>query len=71
MTKCFCDRCGAECYKLEIIKIPDEKISETSFRAKGIEVCPECRKEAERLEDICTDVRFALFKDFLKGGAQG
>ncbi len=70
MKKNICDRCGAKCYKLKGIIIPDKRISKYYLSVKGIEVCPECKKEADRLFDIYVNTKLALFKDFLKGDSK-
>lgn len=69
MIKLYCDRCGKECATLSKIKIPNERYS-VSFQTKTIQVCSACEKEADKIYDKLTDIRFILFKDFLKGGAE-
>lgn len=69
MIKYFCDRCGAECSRLHDCKIHYKKGS-LGFETRTVHVCRECNDEADRLHDISTDVHLALFKDFLKGGAE-
>ncbi len=67
MIKCFCDRCGKECKELRGAKIPGEKTS-FNFTAKTVQLCSSCKKDADNLYDKLTDIRFTLFRDFMKGG---
>ena len=67
MTKYYCDRCGKESQILFDVKIPNIKNS-ISFENKTVGLCSSCREEADRLYDKITDIRFILFKDFIKGG---
>ena len=69
MTKYYCDRCGKESKLLHDIKIPNTKNS-IGFETKTIAVCISCEEEANRLYDKLTDIRFVLFNDFMKGGAE-
>lgn len=67
MTKYFCDRCGKECAKLEEIKVPSEK-TRFGFNVTLAQVCCECEKEYNDIIDKLTDIRFVLFRNFMKGG---
>lgn len=68
MIKHFCDRCGKECNKLADIKIPKEKGEYGGFSTNHLQVCSDCEKEhIVLLEKLC-DIRFILYRDFMKGG---
>lgn len=69
MIKLYCDRCEKECERLEEIKVPTEKTL-GGFSTKCINVCDECKKEYDNIIDKLTDIRFVLFSDFMKGGAE-
>ena len=69
MIKKYCDRCGKEVNSLLDIKIPNIKAS-ISFENKTIAVCISCKEEADNLYDKLTDIRFIMFKGFMKGGAE-
>jgi DNA-directed RNA polymerase subunit RPC12/RpoP len=69
MTKYFCDRCGKECSKLSDVKIPHEKNS-FSFSTKTFQMCSDCEEKANNINDKLTDIRFLLFRDFMKGGGE-
>lgn len=69
MTKFFCDRCGKECKSLTDIKIPHIKHS-YSFEVRTVQVCSTCEQEANNINSKLTDIRFVLFDDFMKGGAE-
>ncbi len=68
MIKCFCDRCGKECAELKTIKIPDKKASFGNFSTRELQVCSECEQEHIILLDKLRDIRFILYRDFMKGG---
>ena len=67
MTKCFCDRCGKECETLDDIQIPTKK-TEYGFEKSVAEVCCDCKKEYDDIIDELIDIRFILFRKFMKGG---
>ena len=69
MIKFYCDRCNRECQELERINIPNIKNS-PHFSTKTIQVCSACKEEAENLYDKLTDIKFVLFRDFMKGGVE-
>lgn len=69
MTKYFCDRCGKECKTLIDIKIPKSK-TRFGFDTKSVQVCGECEKAYNNIVDKLVDIRFILFGDFMKGGAE-
>lgn len=69
MIKTFCDRCEKECKQLAEIKVPTEKTL-GGFSTECINVCDECKKEYDNIIDKLTDIRFVLFSDFMKGGAE-
>lgn len=66
MTKYFCDNCGKECIELFTIKVPYKKASYGSFSTKELQVCTECEKEHILLLDKLNDIRFILYRDFMK-----
>lgn len=70
MTKCFCDRCGKECEKLTEIKIPYKKASFGCFSTRSLMVCADCEKEHIVLLEKTMEIRFILYGDFMKGGAE-
>lgn len=70
MTKYFCDRCGKECGKLYEIKIPKEKNAYGSILTEAVHVCGDCEKKHDEIISKLTDIRFILFADFMKGGAE-
>lgn len=69
MTKHFCDRCGKECMKLSEVQIPLKKTVCGSFSTTRVEVCDGCKKEADGINEKLIDIRFIMFRDFMKGGA--
>ncbi len=66
MTKHYCDRCGKECEKLEMIKIPTQK-TRFGFETRPGYVCGSCEEEYNNIINKITDIRFILFRDFMKG----
>ena len=68
MTKHFCDRCGKECKKLNLIKLPKAKTIVGSFETMPVEVCQDCETEFDNIIDKLVDIRFIMFRDFMKGG---
>ena len=67
MIKLYCDRCGKECSHLIEIKIPTEKTI-GGFATSDFMVCGECKKEYNDVIDKLTDIRFVMFRGFMKGG---
>lgn len=79
MVKYFCDRCGKEVPTtramggqivpvLHDVRIPDKKMkNDGSFSTRSLNVCDECKKESDKLNDLITDFRFKIFKDYMKG----
>lgn len=70
MTKYFCDRCGKECSNLAEIKVPHQKARFGNFSTIGLQVCADCEKEHINLLDKLVDIRFIMYRDFMKGGVQ-
>lgn len=67
MIKYYCDRCGKECQTLRSVKIPFKREKEY-FQTKTINACLACEKEANDLYDKISDIRFVMFRDFMKEG---
>ena len=68
MTKHFCDRCGKECKTLSEIKVPKNKTLVGSIETYPVAVCYDCEKDYNNIIDKLIDIRFVLFRDFMKGG---
>lgn len=71
MIKYYCDRCGKECLSLTEIKVPYKKGAFDSFETRPIQACIECKKEFNEIIDKLLDIRFVLFRDFMKGESNG
>ena len=67
MIKYFCDRCGKETKNLVQIQIPKEKHDKYGgFSVEPIQVCSDCKNEFDDILSKLTDIRFILFKNFMK-----
>lgn len=70
MIKKICDRCGKEAAELCAVLVPIENLHNGSYRTESVDVCPDCRKVADRLFDNVSDFRVWLFeKHFFTEGA--
>ncbi len=69
MVKHFCDRCGKETDNLNRIHIPQKRISCGDYESRIIDVCRDCEIEHASIIGKLMDIRFILFADFMKDGA--
>jgi hypothetical protein len=70
MIKYFCDRCGKECSKPAEIKVPHQRGCAGNFSTRGLQVCADCNKEHNDLLNKLVDIRFIMYRDFIKGGGK-
>lgn len=66
MIKYICDKCGRECKSLTFENIPIKK-TKYNFETKKIQLCEDCTKEYDSINDKLADIRLILIKDFING----
>lgn len=71
MIKQYCDRCGKESDRLFPADIPTEELSFGDYKTKSVDLCFECRKEAEAKNRLITKIRILVFSDFLRKEGEG
>ena len=71
MIKYYCDRCGKKVKILHSVQIPVKKQIgfEHSCYSKTLDLCEECKNEADEIFDALLDIRLSMFSKYLlKGG---
>ena len=66
MIKYYCDRCGKEVRELITVKIPVNKLKDGSFGSKRLDVCEECKNEAENIFATLADIKIFMCSKYLK-----